>query len=112
MYDTLEEVDEALKKLDKRMDEADELFDRGTWGGLLRGGHKKAGIKEQRDHLLRRREHLVNLGVKINVSSYIDKSIESMLNLQSIVKKMNPEKEDQVKELINRLEELKKEIED
>lgn len=112
MYDTLEEVDEALKKLDKRLTEADELVDRGTWGGLLRGSHKKAGIKEQRDYLLRRREQLVNSGVKINVSTYIDKSMGSLVNLQNIIKKINPEKENRVKEIMNQLEELKKEIED
>jgi len=110
MYDTLEEIDEALAKLEKKLKDADELVDRGTWGGLLRGSHKKAAVKEQRDNLLRKREKLIEEGVTIDVDLHLYNAIISLSKLKDSMKRFNTEYEEEFLEIFKRLKKLREDL--
>jgi len=110
MYNTLEEIDEALQKLDKKSKKADELVDMGTWGGLLRGSTSKAGIKEQRDRLLAKREKLIKNGVTIDVDKHLYDAIISLSKLKDSFKERDPKYEKEFYEIFKRLKKLREEL--
>ncbi len=82
MLDTIEEIDAELKKISRRKQEAQDMIDLDTWGGLLRGSTKKAAVLQRERELLAKREQVINSGSFINYSKRIDAVMSSLEYLE------------------------------
>jgi len=112
MYNTVEEVDEALKKLRKRKEKANELTSSGTWGGLLRGSTSKAGILEQERNLIKRKEELQKRGHTIDVAFHISEAKRDLLLVSQHFRDKDPLISEDIDSVIKDIERIKRKIKD
>ncbi|MBN1786614.1 MAG: hypothetical protein JW825_06490 [Candidatus Methanofastidiosa archaeon] len=110
MYRTLEEIDAELEKLRKRREEAQEMIDNESYGGLIRGSAKKAAIAERESELLRHRKALESKGHHINFEERFKKLYAALQYLEAGLSKEHPEHLDKYNEIVTLIEELEKEM--
>ncbi len=112
MFDTLEEIDAELEKLRKRREEAQEMINDTSYGGLLRGSTKKAAIAERENELLRKRSTLESKGHHVEFGIRFKKIYDALSSLELALSNEYPEHLDKYKEIFSLIEELEKEIEE
>ena len=107
MFDTIEEIDAELEKIRKRKQEAQDMIDMDTWGGLLRGSTKKAAVMQRERELLEKREKLIQSGGHIDYGTRIEAVASAVSYLEEALVKEYPDLVDSCKKMEKELEKIR-----
>jgi hypothetical protein len=111
MFDTIEEIDAELEKIRIRKQDAQEMIETDSWGGLLRGSTKKAAVMQRERELLEKREKLLTMGNHVNYGVRVDAVLSALAYLEEALEKNYPEQLESCDKIKKELEKIRNSVE-